>query len=98
MYPPALAPVLEEESVACLFRPSLVCDELLADPPRRVAQLKQEARRHLKVKLAAYWGRVAVDPQELPLAERDEEDLRADDWPASHYDDPVGAPVQTEPG
>ena len=68
MYLPPLSGFLEEESVACLFRPSLVSDELLAEPPRRVAQLQPEARRHLKVKLAAYWGRVAVDPKELPVA------------------------------
>ena len=97
MYLPPLAGVLEEESVACLFRPSLVSDELLADPPRRAAQLKPEARRHLKVKLAAYWGRVAVDPNELPLTERDEEQLRADGWPPSRYDDPAGSPVESHP-
>lgn len=88
MYLPPLPDVLDEESVACLFRPSLVFDELLADPPRRVAQLQPVARRHLKVKLAAYWGRVAVDPDDLPLTERDEEELRADGWPPSRYDPP----------
>ncbi len=87
MYLPPLPGVLEE-AVACLFRPSLVADELLAQPPRRIAQLQPEARRHLKVKLAAYWGRVAVDPSELPLHERNEEELRAADWPPSRYDDP----------
>lgn len=92
MYLPPLQGILEEESVACLFRPSLVSDDLLADPPRRVAQLQPEARRHLKVKLAAYWGRVAVDPSELPLTERDEEDTRSDGWPPSMYDNP-GGPV-----
>ena len=45
MYLPPLPGLLEEESVACLFRPSLVSDELLAEPPRRVAQLQPEARR-----------------------------------------------------
>ncbi|MFL5927822.1 MAG: hypothetical protein ACJ77E_12895 [Gaiellaceae bacterium] len=90
MYLPPLPGVIDEEAVACLFRPSLVSDELLADPPRRVAQLQPEARRHLKVKLAKYWGRVAVDPDELPLAERDEEELRTDSWPQSRYDDPDG--------
>jgi hypothetical protein len=90
MYLPALPRVLDDEAVACLFRPSLVSDELLADPPRRVAQLRPEARRHLKVKLAAYWGRVAVDPNELPLTERDEDELRAEAWPPSRYDDPIG--------
>lgn len=93
MYLPALPGVLEQESVACLFRPSLVADEFLAIPPRRVAQLQPEARRHLKVKLAAYWGRVVVDPEELPLTERDEEELRAKAWPPSRYDDPDGPRV-----
>jgi hypothetical protein len=93
VYLPALPGVLEEDSVACLFRPSLVSDELLAQPPRRVAQLQQEARRHLKVKLAAYWGRVAIDRAELPLTERGEQDLRAEGWPPSRYDDPAGPVV-----
>jgi hypothetical protein len=96
MYLPPLPGVLKGESVACLFRPSLVSDHLLADPPRRVAQLKPEARRHLKVKLAAYWGRVAVDPSELPLAERDEDQLRADGWPPSRYDDPADSLLPSE--
>ncbi len=94
MYLPPLSGFLEEESVACLFRPSLVSDKLLAEPPRRVAQLQSEARRHLKVKLAAYWARVAVDPKELPLQERDEEEVRADDWPPSRYDDPGALTVK----
>jgi hypothetical protein len=89
MYLPPLKGVLDEESVACLFRPSLVSDELLANPPRRVAQLQPRARRHLKVKLAAYWARVAVDSTELPLHERDEEAVRATTLPASPYDDPT---------
>jgi len=93
MYVPPLPGILEEDSVACLFRPSLVSDDLLADPPRRVAQLQPEARRHLKVKLAAYWDRVAVDPSELPLTERDEEDTRPDGWPPSMYDSPEGPAV-----
>lgn len=90
MYVPALPGVIDEESVACLFRPSLVADDFLSDPPRRIAQLQPQARRHLKVKLAAYWGRVAVDPNELPLHERSEEELRAESWPPSCYDDPEG--------
>jgi hypothetical protein len=94
MYLPPLPGVLEGESVACLFRPSLVSDELLTDPPRRVAQLLPEARRHLKVKLAAYWGRVAVDPGELPLRERGEDELRSADWPPSRYDDPGALTVK----
>lgn len=90
MYLPPVAGALEEEAVACLFRPTLVSDEYLAEPPRRVAQLQPPARRHLKVKLAAYWGRVLVDPDELPLTERDEAELQADGWPPTRYDDPSG--------
>lgn len=86
MYLPPLPNVLEGEHVACLFRPTLVSDELLREPPRRVAQLQAPARRHLKVKLAAYWGRAAVDPNDLPLHERGEEDLAAEGWPPSPYD------------
>lgn len=86
MYLPPLPNVLEGEHVACLFRPTLVSDELLRESPRRVAQLQAPARRHLKVKLAAYWGRAAVDPNDLPLHERGEEDLAADNWPPSPYD------------
>jgi hypothetical protein len=89
MYLPPLEDVLDEESVACLFRPSLVSDELLADPPRRIGQLQPPARRHLKIKLAAYWARVAVDPAELPLHERDEDEVRARTSPASPYDRPA---------
>jgi hypothetical protein len=43
-----------------------------------------------------YWGRVAVDPNELPLTERDEDQLRADGWPPSRYDDPAGSPVEPQ--
>jgi hypothetical protein len=86
MYLAPLAGALEDESVACLFRPSLVSDELLADPPRRIAQLQPAARRHLKVKLAAYWARVAIDVTELPLTERDEDAVRASTSPPSRYD------------
>ncbi len=86
MYLPPLPDVLYGEHVACFFRPTLVSDELLRDPPRRVAQLQAPARRHLKVKLAAYWSRAGVDPNSLPLHERNEEDLVADGWPPSLYD------------
>jgi len=86
MYLPPLEGVLDEESVACLFRPSLVSDELLTNPPRRIAQLQPPARRHLKVKLAAYWARVSVDAADLPLHERDEDAARAPGTPASRYD------------
>lgn len=89
MYLPVLAGVLEDECVACLFRPSLVSDELLADPPRRIAQLQPPARRHLKVKLAAYWARVSVDPTELPLNEREEDAVRSSTSPPSRYDAPA---------
>jgi hypothetical protein len=75
MYLPPLPAILESEHMACLFRPTLFSDELLRDPPRRVAQLQPPARRQLKVKLAAYWGRAAVNPDDLPLHERDEEEL-----------------------
>lgn len=86
MYLPPLADALESEQVACLFRPTLVSDDLLCDPPRRVAQLQPPARRQLKIKLAAYWGRAAVNPDDLPLHERDEDQLAADAWPPSAYD------------
>lgn len=86
MYLPPLEGVLGAESVACLFRPSLVSDDLLANPPRRIAQLQPTARRHLKVKLAAYWARVVIDPAELPLTERDEDAVRTDESPPSRYD------------
>ena len=46
------------------------------------------------MKLAAYWARVAVDPKELPLQERDEEGMRAPDWPQSRYDDPGALTVK----
>jgi hypothetical protein len=94
MFLPPLPGVLEQESVACLFRQSLVDEQLLASPPRRVAQLQPQARRHLKVKLAGYWARVAVDPQELPLTERDEEQLRVAGWPPSRFDNPDGPLVE----
>ncbi len=86
MYLPPLPGILESEQVACLFRPTLVSDQLLRDPPRRVAQLQPPARRHLKVKLAAYWGRAAVNVNDLPLHERGEQDLMATGWPPSVYD------------
>jgi hypothetical protein len=88
LYLPALPGIFESEQVACLFRPTLVSDELLRDPPRRVAQLQPPARRQLKVKLAAYWGRAAVNAEDLPLHERDEAELAAGTWPPSVYDSP----------
>ena len=72
MYLPGL-PEHFEESAACLFRPTTVDDDFLRDPPRRIAQMHSEAHRHLKVKLGAYWARARINPDELPLQERDEE-------------------------
>lgn len=77
MYLPPLPGLLEEHLVACLYRPSLVDDELLRNPPRRVAQLHQEARRQLKIKLARYWGRVEPDRGRVRLEELDEERYRS---------------------
>ena len=74
------------ESVACLFRPSLVADDFLTDPPRRIAQMHPEARRQLKIKLARYWARADVPRDDLPLHERDEEEARSDALPPSPYD------------
>jgi hypothetical protein len=70
-----------------LYRPTTISDDLLRSPPRRIAQLHPLARRHLKVKLAAYWARARVTPDSLPLFERDEPDPRNETWPPSPYDD-----------
>lgn len=92
MYLPGLDRYFDE-SVACLFRPSLVADSFLANPPRRIAQMHPEARRQLKIKLARYWARVDVARDQFPLRERDEEDARSDALPPSPYDiDPETAP------
>jgi hypothetical protein len=85
MYLPAI-PGLFGESAACLFRPTVVAEDFLSSPPRRVAQMQAEARRHLKVKLAAYWARAKVEHEDLPLQERDEEKATADAFPPSRYD------------
>jgi hypothetical protein len=85
MYLPSLDGVFEE-SVACLFRPTLVADEFLANPPRRIAQMHAEARRQLKIKLARYWARVSVPRDDIPLHERDEDQVRADNSPPSPFD------------
>lgn len=74
------------ESVACLFRPALVADEFLAEPPRRIAQMHPEARRQLKIKLARYWSRIDVERDQFPLHERDEDAVRSEDPPPSPYD------------
>ncbi|KAB2845528.1 MAG: hypothetical protein F9K44_16950 [Hyphomicrobiaceae bacterium] len=85
MYLPPLEGAFEE-SVACLFRPSLVADDFLAGPPRRIAQMHAEARRQLKIKLARYWARVDVAREKFPLGERDEAKVRSDESPPSPYD------------
>lgn len=85
LYLPALAGFFDE-SVACLYRPTVVTEDFLADPPRRVAQLKPEARRHLKVKLSAYWGRVRIEHDQLSLQERDEEEAATSSKPPSRFD------------
>ncbi len=38
MYLPPLADILDGEHVACLFRPTLVSDELLREPPRALRE------------------------------------------------------------
>lgn len=85
MYLPALDGVFDE-SVACLFRPTLVADDFLAGPPRRIAQMHPEARRQLKIKLARYWARVDVPRDDIPLHEHDEVAVRAEQTPPSPYD------------
>jgi hypothetical protein len=85
MYLPALEGVFEE-SVACLFRPTLVADEFLAEPPRRITQMHPEGRRQLKIKLARYWARVDVARDQFPLAEKGEDQVRSDSSPLSPYD------------
>jgi hypothetical protein len=90
MYLPPLAGVLEEESVACLYRPTTVSDDFLRDPPRRVAQLHAEARRQLKIKLARYWARVSPTRTDIALLEMDENVVKASVAPSSVYDlDPI---------
>ena len=88
LYLPPLGELIEEESVACLFRPTIVTENFLADPPRRVAQLQAEARRHLKVKLALYWGRAKVAHEDLDVNERGEEEAASKNDPPSRYDSP----------
>jgi hypothetical protein len=87
MYLPPLAEFFGE-SVACLYRPTVVTDDFLADPPRRIAQMQPEARRHLKVKLARYWARAAIDPDDLELRERGEDEAASQMRPPSRFDCP----------
>jgi hypothetical protein len=51
-----------------------------------IAQMHAAARRHMKAKLALYWGRVEVNEEELPLGERDEDKVVATIRPPSPYD------------
>ena len=87
LYLPACPGIDEGDLLALLSRPTMLSEAFLRTPPRRIAQLHPLARRHLKVKLAAYWGRVAIDAGELPLYERGEPDPRDATWPPSPYDD-----------
>jgi hypothetical protein len=87
LYLPAVPGTDDGELVALLFRPTTVSEEFLRTPPRRLAQLHPLARRHVKVKLAAYWARARLDPEALPIFERDEE-RPGEDWPPSPYDPP----------
>jgi hypothetical protein len=87
LYLPPVPGTDEGELVGLLFRPTTVDDDFLRTPPRRLAQLHPLARRHLKVKLAAYWARSGVDHDLLPIFERDEERPEAE-WPPSEYDPP----------
>ena len=89
LHPYMYLPALEghfAESVACLFRPTLVADQFLAEPPRRIAQMHPEARRQLKIKLARYWSRVDVARDQFERHERDEDAVRSEDAPPSPYD------------
>jgi hypothetical protein len=72
--------------------------EFLRTPPRRIAQLHPRARRHLKVKLAAYWARAAISPEDLPLYERDEPHPRDRSWPPSPLRSPRRQPRGIAPG
>jgi hypothetical protein len=85
MYLPALEGVFME-SVACLFRPTLVADEFLAEPPRRITQMHPAGRRQLKIKLARYWARVDVARDQFALTEKGEDQVRSDSSPPSRYD------------
>jgi hypothetical protein len=86
LYLPPCAGLDEGDLVALLTRPAMVSEEFLRTPPRRLAQLHPRARRHLKVKLAAYWARARIEPNDLPLYERDEPYPRDTSWPPSPYD------------
>lgn len=86
MYLPPMPGFIDEESLACLYRPMTLTDELLRNTSERVAQLGPEARRQLKMKLIAYWTRMEAPRDSLPLHEKDEDLVRAGSQPASPYD------------
>jgi hypothetical protein len=86
LYLPPCPGLDEGELLGLLHRPTMVSDDFLQSPPRRIAQLHPEARRHLKTKLAAYWARAEIEPASLPLYERDEPDPHGSSWPPSPYD------------
>jgi len=86
MYLPPMPGFIDEESLACLYRPMTLTDELLRNTSERVAQLGPEARRQLKLKLIAYWTRMEASRDELDLYKQDEESVRAGTEPASRYD------------
>ena len=88
LYLPAMPGTDEGELVALLFRPTTVSEEFLRNPPRRLAQLHPLARRYVKVKLAAYSARARIDPETLPIVERDEAPPGEPQWPPSLYDPP----------
>jgi hypothetical protein len=94
MYLPPLPGVLDE-SVACLFRPTLISDADLRALPRRIAQLGPEGRRQLKIKLIRYWGRIDPERQVIEPRERDEERFALPDGQRSLYDiDPTAFPEE----
>ena len=84
MYLPPLPGYLDGPSVACLFRSVTLSDGMLER--RRVAQMSPQARRHLKYKLAMYWGRVRVAIDKFAERERDERLAASEADPPSSYD------------
>jgi hypothetical protein len=86
MYLPPLPGFVDGESVACLFRPVTLSDGALEG--RRVAQLSEAGRRHLKYKLATYWGRVRVRIDDFAGREKNEDKVRSGVDPPSSFDAP----------
>lgn len=94
MYLPPLPGVLDE-SVACLFRPALISDDDLREAPRRIAQLRPEGRRQLKIKLIRYWGRLDPEREDVSPTEKDEEKFALANGERSLYDiDPAAFPEE----